>query len=115
VICVARVALCNARHGDEPAVVATSWCAGVRAAAGRVAQAHADGSASCGIVSLLSASRKEGLRSQAIRGRGGVVYVVVAGIGDRQLVASSDSCVVSCPIADFGSDVHEEGANRVPD
>jgi hypothetical protein len=34
--------------------------------------------------------------------------------GGRGEVASSDSCVVSCPIADFGSDVYEEGANRLP-
>ena len=43
VIWVALAGLCNARHADAAAVAATSGCAGVRAAAGRVAQSHADG------------------------------------------------------------------------
>jgi len=43
VIWVALAGLCNARHADAAAVAATSGCAGVRAAAGRAAQPHADG------------------------------------------------------------------------
>jgi hypothetical protein len=35
-------------------------------------------------------------------------------IDDRQWVVCSDWFVVSCPIAGFGSDVPEEGANGVP-
>jgi hypothetical protein len=37
-----------------------------------------------------------------------------AGTAIDNWVVSGDSCVVSCPIADFGSDVHDEGANWAP-